>query len=122
MGSSLADINSGSAFISSYSKFQSISGKLQFPVMPKTRGEFEAIYDIDNHMVINSMIRLIRTFHCWELALEYGIRQNNNTNGDGKKDTKNTVGIMFYLTAAPSAKVMARQSTAAGGGGDSSGE
>ncbi|MFZ2655530.1 MAG: putative LPS assembly protein LptD [Victivallales bacterium] len=120
MGSSLADINSGSAFIANYAKFQSIRGKLEFPIMPKMRGEVEISYDIDNHMIQDSMLRIIRTFHCWELALEYGIRQNNNDSDS--KETKNTVGIMLYLTAAPSAKIMARQSASPGGGSNSGGQ
>jgi lipopolysaccharide assembly outer membrane protein LptD (OstA) len=114
MGSSLTDIMSGSAFISNYSKFQDVAFKLQFPIMDKLRGEFQIAYDVDNHMLGNSMIRIIRTFHCWELSLEYGLRQNNDDNGD--KVNKQTFGMMFTLTAAPSAKITARQSMGGGSG------
>jgi lipopolysaccharide assembly outer membrane protein LptD (OstA) len=113
MGSSLSDIMSGSAFVSRYSKFQDVAFKIQFPIMEKLRGEFQIAYDIDNHMLGNSMIRIIRTFHCWELALEYGLRQNNND--EDSKVNKQTVGIMLYLTAAPSSKITARQSTGGSG-------
>jgi len=116
MGSSLADINSGTAFISRYSKFQNAMMKLQFPIIEKTRGEFEITYDIDNHIINSSMIKLIRTFHCWELALEYGVRQDRNDDDD--KRLKQTVGIMFYLTAAPAGKIQARQSSGSGNSGE----
>jgi hypothetical protein len=60
------------------------------------------------------MIRIIRTFHCWELSLEYGLRQNNNDSDE--KINKQTFGMMLYLTAAPSSKITARQSMGGGSG------
>jgi len=114
MGSSLTDIMSGTSFIRKYSKFQDIEFKLQFPICDKTRGEIEISYDLDDKMVRDSMLRLIRTFHCWELALEYGFKQDKNDNK--KKENKQTFGIMFYLTAAPQAKITAKQSRGGDGG------
>ncbi len=116
MGSSLTDIMSGTSFLRSYSKFQDIDFKLSFPICDKMRGEFDISYDIDDHMVRDSMLRIIRNFHCVELALEYGFRQDKND--DKNKKLKQTFGFMLYLTAAPQAKITARQSVGGSGGGE----
>ncbi len=125
MGSSLSEINSGSAFARSYGRSQQIRGGLRFPINEKTRGEFALGYDFEDQAVIDSRIRLIRTLHCWEAAIEYGLRQRRNDNGD--RENNHTVMFTMSLTDLPSVKIQARQNRTTGGddgdeGGDGGGD
>ncbi len=121
MGSSLADIDSSSAFARQVNKNQEVSFGLDFPITEKTRGEFEVAYNVRDHNIEQGRIRLIRNLHCWEVALEYAVRQRQDDMG--KKYFQNNVMFMLYLTAQPSVKIQARQSFGGQGGneGDSGG-
>ncbi len=113
MGSSLTDITSGSSFIRRFYKYQTVQFGLEFPIRESTRGEFEVDYDLEEKMISESKIKLIQNLHCWEVALEYGLKQRNSSTGN--KENQHKVMIMFYLTAAPGVKIQAKQNRSTGG-------
>lgn len=114
MGSSLTDITSGNSFLRRYGKNQDISFGLEFPIRESTRGVFEVSYNFESKLINDSRIKLIQNLHCWEMALEYRLKQRNSSTGD--KENQHNVMLMFYLTAAPGVKIQARQSRTTGGG------
>lgn len=120
MGSSLSEINSGQAFSRPYSRQQQVRGGIKFPINEKTRGEMEMSYDFEEKGIINSRIRLVRTLHCWEAAIEYGLRQRRDDNG--QDENKHNVMFTMTLTDLPMVKIQARQERTTGGGDDEGGE
>ncbi len=113
MGSSLTDITSGSSFLRRYGKNHDVSFGLEFPIRETTRGVFEVSYNFEENLINDSKIKIIQNLHCWEMALEYGLKQRESSTGD--KENKHNIMIMFYLTAAPGVKIQARQSRTTGG-------
>ncbi len=114
MGSSLTDITSGTDFSRKFTKNEEATFGLEFPINKKTRGEFFTTYNIRDKAFEEARIKLIRTLHCWEVAIEYALRQRLTSSGE--RSNQNNFMFMMYLTAAPSGKLQMRQSM--GGEGD----
>jgi len=116
MGSSLTDITSGSAFERHYYKNQTISGGIEFPIIDeKTRGKAKINYNLEASMLDEATIGIVRTFHCWELGIEYRARQRNDDIGDGIWE--HTFMFTLSLTAVPSFKISAKQGLGGEDGG-----
>jgi hypothetical protein len=113
MGSSLTDITSGSSFLRRFSKNQNVTFGLDFPIRESTRGEFEVSYNVTNSMLDESRVKLVQNLHCWEVALEYKMKERDSSMGD--KERKHNVMLMLYLTAAPGIKIQAKQGRTTGG-------
>lgn len=116
MGSSLTDITSGTDFSRRFSKNHEVTFGLEFPINKKTRGEISTTYSITNSAFEEARVKLIRNLHCWEVALEYALRQRKTRSG--KDSNQHNFMFMLYLTAAPSVKIEAKQ----GFGGEAEGD
>lgn len=119
MGSSLTDITAGTNFQRRFTELQEVSGGIEFPIMDKTRVELSTTYNIYYSAFEEAKVKLIRSLHCWELALEYALRQRNDSMGNSMN--QNNFMFSLYLTAAPGVKIEARQSMGGEESGDDSG-
>jgi lipopolysaccharide assembly outer membrane protein LptD (OstA) len=107
MGSSLTDITSGSSFTRSYGKRQSIFGGLEFPIIDdKTRGTVSMYYDLDDNMINEARVGVIRKFHCWEAGVEWRVKERNDDVGE--REWENTFMFTLSLTDLPSVKIAAK--------------
>jgi lipopolysaccharide assembly outer membrane protein LptD (OstA) len=116
MGSTLMDMDAGTAFSRHYNKYQTVGLGIEFPIFSKTRGELEFRYDIEGSRINEARAKIVRQLHCWEAGLEYRVRERNDDTGD--KEWKQTVMFTLSLTALPSVKIQAKAGLATGGGGD----
>jgi lipopolysaccharide assembly outer membrane protein LptD (OstA) len=114
MGSSLTDINSGTAFSRYYGRQQVISGGMDFPIPidDKTFGSFNLEYDFERGFMRKKSLKIMRKLHCWEAALE--VSQEIKRNSKSKKEYNNSVMFTLALVAIPSVKISQRS-----GSGDS---
>jgi len=107
MGSSLTDITSGSSFTRSYEKNQSIFGGLEFPIIDdRTRGSISMYYDLEDNMINEARVGVMRTFHCWEAGVEWRVKERNDDVGD--REWENTFMFTLSLTDLPSVKIAAK--------------
>jgi lipopolysaccharide assembly outer membrane protein LptD (OstA) len=107
MGSSLTDITSGSSFTRTYGKRQSIFGGLEFPIIDdKTRGTVSMYYDLDDNMINEARVGVIRKFHCWEAGVEWRVKERNDDVGE--REWENTFMFTVSLTDLPSVKIAAK--------------
>jgi hypothetical protein len=116
MGSTLTDIMSGSGFIRNYGgRYQSVKFGAQFPIPidDKTKGTFELQYDIDKGYMRNMKAGLKRSFHCWEMAVEY--EREIERDWDQSKIFKSSIMLAFYLKAIPALGLKQSQKQSAGG-------
>jgi len=103
MGSSLSDIESGSAFNKLYlANTQQISFGMSIPLTPdrRTFGQYQIFYDVYAGFSPSQRFSIIRKFHCWEVAAEIDISTQNESNDDGSssKQTETSFYITAYLT------------------------
>jgi hypothetical protein len=112
MGSGLTDITSGSSFLRRFSKTQNVSFNLDFPIRESTRGEFGVIYNLNDKILDGGRLKLVQNLHCWEVALEYTLKQRRISTGD--KENQHNIMFMLYLTASPSIKIQAKQGRTTG--------
>ena len=87
MGSTLTDIESGSAFDKYYfTRVQLLSFGLSFPITPdrRTRLAYNMHYDFEAGFIRTHRIGIMHYFHCWQFSLEFS--KNTNYNGSGKED------------------------------------
>ena len=95
MGSSLLDLESGSAFDKyNLTQTQTISLGVRAPLTPdrRTFGAYSMTYDFNAGFVTNHTFAVVRQLHCWEVAAEV---QLDTKYDDGEKDTD----VSFYITA-----------------------
>ena len=116
MGSTLMDIDSGSAFGRHFGKRQTIDLGIDFPIFSKTRGELEFRYDIEGSRLNEFRARIVRRLHCWEAGIEYRLRERNDDVGD--KEWEHNIMFTLSLTALPSVKIQAKTGVSTGGGDD----
>ena len=107
MGSTLTDIVAGSAFQRSYNKNQNIFGGIGFPIVnDKTHAELAIYYDLNRNNLTEGRARVVRRFHCWEVGLEYRLRERNDDMGEEEWD--HSLMFTLSLTDLPSVKIQAR--------------
>ncbi len=119
MGSSLAEINSGTSFSRTFNRNQTVTAGIEFPIPidDKTNAELEATYDFEAGYIRENRARLIRNLHCWEAAIE--VAQRRRKDHQDEKETKNSVLFMLYLTDLPGAKIEIEQRVGSSAGGGS---
>ena len=99
MASTLTGHKNGSNFDDFYSER---SQKLYFGVaLPLSRdnsfrGAYDIFYDFEEGFIREQRVRLIKTLHCWEVAGEFGVEREYNS--DGKSEYNYSFGITAYLT------------------------
>lgn len=96
MGSSLSELNAGSAFEKFYtSQTQQLSFGVSFPLTPdrRTRGYYSMYYDFNAGFAPNHRFAVTHQLHCWELAAELNIETEHKDRGGKEHD------ISFYITA-----------------------
>lgn len=99
MGSSLSVIEGGSAFDKYYiGRTQTLTFGMAIPLTPdrKTKGRYSVSYDFEAGYVTSQRFGIVRTLHCWEVALEYQI--SNGYDSDGDKSSDHSFMITAYLT------------------------
>ncbi len=102
MGSTLTDIVSGTDFFRGEAeRYQVITVGAEFPIPidDKTFGAVEMQYDVEEGYIREKRMKIIRSLHCWEAALEFG--QSISRKSDGAKENDNFVMFSLYLTALP---------------------
>lgn len=110
MGSTFTELDSTSAFLNNYTgRSQTVNFGLEYPIPidDKTRGKFEIRYDFEMGYVREASMKIIRTFHCWEGAIELQSEQQRDSSLD--RITKNSIILAFYLKALPSLGVKQKQ-------------
>ncbi len=108
MGSSLSDITSGTAFEKKYGRNHSIYGGIDFPLIDdKTKGSTSINYNFEAGMLDEARFGITRLLHCWEVGVEYRLRQRNDDMAESMWEHQ----IMFTLglTAYPKFKIEAKQ-------------
>ena len=98
MGSTLTDIEAGSAFNKFYlTQTQQLMFGMSVPLTPdrRTFGSYQIFYDFNAGFVTQHRFALIRKFHCWEVAAELNIDTELD---DGEKSTETSFYITAYLT------------------------
>ncbi|MGE4564056.1 MAG: hypothetical protein AB7F32_04230 [Victivallaceae bacterium] len=102
MGSSLSDIESGSAFNKLYlANTQQVSFGMSIPLTPdrRTFGQYQIYYDFYAGFAPSQRFSVIRKFHCWEVAAEIDISTaNKSDNGTSKKQVDTSFYVTAYLT------------------------
>ncbi len=101
MGSTLTDIESGSAFNKYYlTQTQELSFGVSLPLTPdrRTLGSYQMLYDFNDGFISQHKIALIRKFHCWDVAAELMFDTEFD---DGKKHTDTSFFVTAYLTGLP---------------------
>ncbi len=95
MGSSLLDLESGSAFDKyNLKQEQTITLGVRAPLTPdrRTFGAYSMTYDVYAGFVTDHTFALVRQLHCWEVAAEVQVETEYD---DGEKETD----VSFYVTA-----------------------
>ena len=105
MGSTLSDIDAGTAFRRSYDRNQMI--KLGFetalPFSKKTKVGHEIYYDMEAGFMREQRASISHTFHCWQLSL-IGVREQER-DSDGTRKANHSILFTVTLTKMPGMKV-----------------
>jgi hypothetical protein len=105
MGTQFPTITASSMLVSPTNRSQTISGGLEFPVFfdKDLHGYTRCSYDIDQNLVTNASLGLVKKFHCWYVAAECGTGQSwhRHQNGNYSQKLKNYLAISVGLTAMP---------------------
>jgi len=105
MGSTLAEIESGTAFTRYYTdRIQEIRLGMDtlLPFDRNTKVGYEIYYDVEAGYFREQRVKLSHTFHCVELALVAAQKQDRDN--DGNKETKNSISATLTLTNLPGMK------------------
>jgi lipopolysaccharide assembly outer membrane protein LptD (OstA) len=112
MGSTLTQIETGSAFDQDYNtRIQTLVFGFDHPfTMDRTlKGGYEVLYDFEAGYIREIRSKITKTLHCWELALE--LARTTNRDNDGNKSYKNSIMVTMYLTGMETPlKQVSRQS------------
>ncbi len=102
MGSTISTVNAASLFYSAYNREQDAYGGLEFPVLfdKKTRGYIRFSYDVDAALMRDIAIGVSRSFHCWNVQVEFGREGERGGRNYGKK-YDNYFAVFASLTALP---------------------
>ncbi|MDD3119572.1 MAG: hypothetical protein PHQ27_10355, partial [Victivallales bacterium] len=105
MGSTLTDIESGSAFRRSYSRNQTINMGFEtaLPFERDTKIGYDIYYDVEAGFVTEQRAKIAHRFHCWEVALIASRSQSRDDDGDREAD--HSVMATLTLTAMPGVKI-----------------
>lgn len=98
MGSTFFEVDGGSTFDRYYTnRTQQLNFGITMPLWPdhSFRGGFELAYDFELGYIKTARVRLVKTLHCWDLALEAS--QERKRNGDGDKEVDYSFSVMLYL-------------------------
>lgn len=102
MGSSIADFDHSGTMFNKFTvgRSQTFSFGLDFPITMdrKTRGAYEINYDVEEGMIRDQRLRITRSLHCWQLAVEM-IAERSWDSTDGT-NTDFSVMATLSLTAA----------------------
>ena len=97
MGSSLTDLDSGSAFDRYYNgRTQQLSFGVGIPLTPdrRTRATYQILYDFEAGFIRSQRIGVSHKFHCWEFSL---ILAQSNNYEDGGKETDYSIYVNATL-------------------------
>ncbi len=112
MGSTLTQMDTGSAFDQDYNtRIQTLVFGFDHPfTMDRTlKGAYEIFYDFEAGYIREIRSKLVKTLHCWELALE--LARTTNRDDNGNKAYKNSIMVTMYLTGMETPlKQISRQS------------
>lgn len=98
MGSTFHEVDGGSSFDRYYyERTQQITFGFTVPLtMDRSfRGDFDVSYDFEAGYVSEIRVRLVKTLHCWDVALE--LSQNRSYSGEGDIEYDRAITVMFYL-------------------------
>ena len=105
MGTQFSTITATSMMINPTTRFQTVSGGLEFPLLfdKDLHGYTRCTYDIDRNLVTNACVGLTKKFHCWYVAAECGTGQSWYRHRDGEytQKLKNYFAFSVGLTAMP---------------------
>jgi lipopolysaccharide assembly outer membrane protein LptD (OstA) len=99
MGSTLTELESGSSFDKAYfDRIQNIRFGINFPITPDrtARGAYEIYYDFEAGFIREQRVKIVKTLHCWEVALE--LSQTRQKDSDNDIEYKHSAMITLYLT------------------------
>jgi len=105
MGSTLAEIESGTAFSRSYiDRIQDVKLGMEtlLPFDRNTKIGYEIDYDVEAGYLHAQKVKLAHTFHCFEVAVVAA--QTKDRDNDGDKETKNSISATLTLTSIPGVK------------------
>ena len=108
MGSALTDLTSGTAFEKPYGRNNNAYTGIEFPIIDsKTHGKARIEYNFESEMLDEASFGITRSLHCWDVGLEYRIRQRKDDmdEWDWEHQFMFTVG----LSAVPGFKISAKQ-------------
>lgn len=103
MGSTLTDIQSGSAFDQNYTtRIQTLVFGLSHPVTMdrKLKAAYQVFYDFEQGYIQEIRGKLTRTLHCWELAIE--VARSTNRDSSGNKEYKDSIMVTMNLVGMES--------------------
>ncbi len=98
MGSTFFELDGGSTFDRYYTnRSQQINFGITLPLSldHSLRGGFEMSYDFEQGYIKDARIRIVKTLHCWDVAVE--LAQERSRNDDGDAETDYSVSVMLYL-------------------------
>lgn len=98
MGSTFHEVDGGSSFDRYYyARTQSASFGFTVPLAADRsfRGDFDMTYDFEAGYISDVRIRLVKTLHCWDVALE--LSQYRKYSGEGDIEYDRSITVMFYL-------------------------
>ena len=105
MGTQFSTITATSMMINPTTRFQTVSGGLEFPLLfdKDLHGYTRCTYDIDRNLVTNACVGITKKFHCWYVAAECGTGQRWYRHRDGEytQKLKNYFAFSVGLTAMP---------------------
>lgn len=99
MGSTLSEVSGGSYFDQVYTdRMQTVRFGFAVPLSldHSFRGAYDIFYDFELGAIREQRIKLIKTLHCWEVALEAGVDRDYNSDGD--KEYNYSFMATAYLT------------------------
>ena len=106
MGTQFPTITATSMLVTPTSRSQVVGGGLEFPLLidKDMHGYTRCTYDIDQNLIRNACIGIVKKFHCWYVAAECGTGQSwqRHRNGEYSQRLKNYLGVTVGLTAMPS--------------------
>jgi lipopolysaccharide assembly outer membrane protein LptD (OstA) len=103
MGSTLSEIESGSAFDQNYNtRIQTLVFGLSHPVTMdrKLKASYQVFYDFEQGYIREIRGKLSKTMHCWEVAIE--VARSTNRDDSGNKEYKNSIMATMTLTGMDS--------------------
>ncbi len=107
MGSTVTSVAT-SSLLCAYqgTRTQTVSGGLEFPIpiLKDFKGSFNLSYDIEEDLFNSAYCRLLKRFHCWYVAAEFGFSQSWDSRRNGKyyKRLKHYLSFQVGLAAMPS--------------------